>query len=169
MSPHETLLRKWLAIGSLRTPADDAAALEFIRETWGHRGYDAWKRENDSLPPFVLIAEGEPRRLMVGYLRFSTDDNPLHARLGTMAMLLALENLLKKEQRDIGVLIAADEILARRLAPVLPSLELLVDCVMSPDAPAVLPAVKRIAWRIKDAEKSPFAELAAEVKHFLVP
>jgi hypothetical protein len=167
--PHDALLEKWLTIGLSRSPADDAAALEFIRATWGHRGYDAWRRDGDSLPPFVLIAEGEPRRLMLGYLRFSTDGNPRPARRGAMAMLLALENLLKKEQRDLGVLIAADEIQARRLAPALPPLESLVDCVMAPEQPAPLPSVARIPCGVRNAAAAPLDSLAAEVKHFLVP
>src|SRR5262245_7603232 len=128
--PHDELLEKWLRIGLSGSPADDREALGFIRAIWGHRGYDAWARDaDDGLPPFVLIAEGEPRRLAAGTLRFSRDRNPLPPRRGTLAMLLALENLLKQEQRDLGVLIAPDEIQMGRLGSVLPPLELLVDGV----------------------------------------
>jgi hypothetical protein len=160
--PHTALLEKWLQIGLSGSPADDREAIEFIRAIWGHRGYDAWTREaDDGLPPFVLIAEGEPRRLAVGHLRFAGNPDPLPARRCAMAMLLALENLLKKEQRDIGVLIAADELQVRQLGAVLPPLELLVDCVLTAGAPAVLPAAARFPWSVRDA---PLDKLAAEVE-----
>jgi hypothetical protein len=166
--PHQALLDKWLQIGCSGSPADDRIALEFIRAAWGHRGYDAWTREaEDGLPPFVLIAEGEPRRLAVGYLRFASGTHLHSARRGAMAMLRALENLLKREQRELGVLIAADEIQARRLVPALPPIELLVDCVLSPEAPPVFPEVKRIPWNVKDAGARPMDQLAAELSALL--
>ncbi len=163
--PHAALLEKWLHIGLTGSPADDREAIGFIRATWGHRGYDAWTRDrDDGLPPFVLIAEGEPRRLAAGYLRFSAGPAQRPARLGAMAMLLALENLLKKEQRDIGVLIAPDELQARQLGAVLPPLDLLVDCALSPEAPAVLLSATRIPWCVQDAAASPLVVLAIQVE-----
>jgi hypothetical protein len=166
--PHDALLQKWLTIGLSRGPADDAAAIEFIRATWGHRGYDAWIRDtSDGFPPFALIAEGEPRLLLLGYLRFSTSGDPHVARRGAMAMLLALENLLKAERRDLGVLIAADELQARRLAPVLPPLDRLVDCVAAAETPAPVPAAIRHAWPVHGIAARPLGDLAGGLAYRL--
>lgn len=118
--PHEALLDKWLA---WRGPGADRAALRFILETWSRRGYDGWQRAvTPGLPEFALISEGEPRRLLIGYLRTPADGEP-GARRVAMAMLAALEKVLRGPRRECGILLAPAPADAPALAAILPPIE----------------------------------------------
>lgn len=165
--PHAALLEKW---GHFAGPAADEAALRFIIEIWSRRGYDNWWRPADALglPPFALIAEGEPKNLLLGYLRFGNDDRT--ARRAAMAQLLALELQLKKEIREIGVLLCPDASTAARLQSVLPALDLLIDALPagSPST-APLTAARRTVWLLPAGiESIPLSDLAGQVELLLV-
>ena len=117
--PYAALLEKWLEFG----PDEDPAALEFIRRVFSHRGIDAWAPDPE-LPPFALIAEGEPFTLLAGAL--DGDDGPRAARTLAMAMLMTLERRLRAGERELGVVIVPTPATLSALAPLLPPLRRLL-------------------------------------------
>ena len=117
--PYQALLDKWLEFG----PGEDSAALEFIRRVFSHRGIDAWAPDS-ALPPFALIAEGEPFTLMVGAL--NGREGPDKARTRAMALLMTLERRLRAGERELGMLIVPIPAALAAVAPLLPPLRRLL-------------------------------------------
>ena len=156
--PYRALLNKWLEFG----PAEDLAALEFIRRVFSHRGIDAWEPDA-GLPPFALIAEGEPFTLLVGALHGR--DGPRAARTRAMALLMTLERRLRAGERELGALIVPAPAALPALAPRLPPLRRL----LFPAEFAVpgLSAALTLRWTEAPAAADPLPALAASADALL--
>ena len=148
--PHRALLETWIGFG----PEEDAAALEFIRRFFSHRGIDAWEPAAE-LPPFALISEGEPFTLLVAAL--DGPDGPRAARTRAMALLMTLEHRLRGGEREMGALIIPAPAGLAALVPLLPPLRRLLLPAGFGDAPGL---VRGQTLRLPDTD-SGLASLAA--------
>lgn len=157
--PFLALLDKWLEFG----PDEDSAALEFIRRVFSHRGIDAWAPD-PALPPFALIAEGEPFTLLAGAL--TGVDGPRAARTRAMASLMALERRVRAGERELGVVIVPVPDALAALAPLLPPLHrLLLPAGFS--SAFGLGAGREVCMRDSASRSATLAERATEIEQLL--